>query len=228
MTIGVEFGTDMQFFEQTTYSFIRSNNIYGNSYGASSYQTIATSLKNWNTGIKVGLITKNPRFELFSGIRYTNIKSKMYDNSSMGYFFIILKQEEQTTEYVRVIDINQSSNYLGVPIEASFFISKPHLFTPFIKLGVSVNYRISLVEEVNFYNDAMNNYKSDVLAKFNETDDFYSTGYFSLGIRIGQENKPNVRFEFKAPTFYFSKNTSSFVEASNYGIGFQFNFQMPI
>ncbi|MFC1734301.1 hypothetical protein ACFL6I_28695, partial [candidate division KSB1 bacterium] len=185
----------------------------------------------WYAGIKIERRAKNNKLGLLTGLRYTRVNSsfgKSYtwlDND--GYFYLLYKQEGTTTEYLKIKEVNQYSDYLGIPLEIRHFPFNPRFFRFFLKAAAEFNYRLSTTNDVVFNNDKMESFQAGVAEKFGEPDNFFSMLYFALGLKLGNDNKTNVSLEAVFPSFYLSDNTSSLV-IPQYGGGFQINIQIPL
>lgn len=221
---GIETGIDYQDFQVTDFDFIRGDI---SSYYGSSNQSLSSFFVKWNVGAKVEYRFKNDRLGLFAGLRYTGVESAIGEYSQDSYFLLLFRQYETNTEYLRIKEINQHSNYLGIPVELRLFPFNTKTIRPFIKVGMEFNYRLSTTNEVIFVDERMNEYKDEVLNKFKNPDDFYSSFYLSQGINFVIEDKFNISVELKFPVFYISSALSSFVDSRVFGVGTQINFQLP-
>ncbi|MCK4662742.1 MAG: hypothetical protein KAT68_07750 [Bacteroidales bacterium] len=226
--IGVESGIDFQDCELPEFEFIRGDI---SSYGAGNVANdLMWYFQKWYLGIKIEIRSNNNKFGLFSGLRYTKINTSLgkFSNwsSNTDFFYLLYKQEGTTTEYLKIKEINQSSNYLGIPIEIRYLPFKTGLFRLFFKAAAEINYRLNTTSDVVFYNNAMEYYQDDVINKFDEPNNFYSTLYFSVGWKFGKDNKPNINLEASFPSFFLTDNSSGLVKPITGG-GFQLNIQIP-
>ena len=222
--IGVEAGYDYQNYDILDFDFIRGDNSY---YGHSGGQSVDSYFNKWSFGVKGEWIPKS-QVGFIIGLRYINVSSGMVESSSKSFFHFLLQQNGTSTEYLRIKEINQHTTYLGVPIELRLFPFKVRTFSPFIKFAVDFNYRLNTKNEVVFVNEAMSEYKEQVMDRFDEPDNFYSSFYMSSGFRIAKKDAFCISIEAKLPVFYISKKLSSFNETNVFGFGFQLNFQIPI
>ena len=145
-----------------------------------------------------------------------------------SYFYFCTQQNGLNTEYYRIKEINQTTNYLGIPIEAKIYLMCPHFIRYYCKLGFEFNYQISNQANVIFNNEAMNSATADVIKALGKApDNINMLGTFALGIKIGKENKPTCSIEGYLPTGFFSNYTSTIV-TSNLGYGISIKIQFPL
>ena len=227
--IGIETGMEFQSCNIPEYDFIRAD-IPNYGYGNAS-NNLAGYYDEMYAGIKTEIRNKTNRFGLLTGIRYTKASSSLgkYNTwaSSSDFFYLLNKQEGVNTEYLKVKEINQTSDYLGIPIELRYMLSKKRLFRVFFKVATEINYRINTKYDIVFYNDEMESYSNDVISKFKEPNNFLSEFNLGAGLRIGRDNKINFNIEAALPSVSLTNHSSSLVK-TNAGGGFQINILMPI
>ncbi|MCF8370874.1 MAG: hypothetical protein K9H64_04575 [Bacteroidales bacterium] len=228
--IGVESGIDFQICESTEYDFIRGDvdvSMYGLNDGANN---LTLSLQNWYIGTKAEIRTKNNRFGLSTGVRFSQITSSMSKSTGWSgtadFFYILNKQEGTSTEYLRVKEINQVSNYLGIPVEIKFYPTKPYFVRFFIKGAALISGRLNTSNNVVFYSDEMNPYQNDVINKFDEPKFFLGMVHGSVGIKFGHEDNINLSLEAATPSIIFTENSSSLLKPM-FGGGLQLNILIP-
>lgn len=228
--IGIESG--MTFYEN---KMSNTENIRGGSpsygYGYST-NSITSICQNFFIGVKAEILSMNDRFGLSAGLRYSRINSSAgkpdYWTGNTNYFYWLYRQDGVNTDYLRVREINQASDYLGIPIEFRYFTGiRPKPVRLFLKAGSELNLLLNSKKDVLFKDEAMNLYKSDIESKINDPDPFYATIYFGGGIRIGKELKPSVSLEACIASCFLSKGTFGLVDPE-FGGGFQINVQIPL
>jgi hypothetical protein len=230
MYVGIE--TGMTFIESdiTNMNSIRGDvPSYSNGYSTNSLTTL--TYKSF-IGIKSEIFSLNDRFGLSAGLRYSGIISSLgkgdYMANSTNYFYWLYSQDGVNTEYLRVKEINQKSKYIGIPVELRFFPARrPHLFRIYAKLGVEINCLLQTKTDVVFYDNAMDPYKNDIIAKIEKPSTFYSSIYGGGGIRIGRDLKPSVSLEICMPYLFLTPESTGLVNPI-FGGGFQLNVQIPI
>jgi hypothetical protein len=183
-------------------------------------------------GVKSEIYALNDRFGLSLGLRYSyvycSIGKKSYWQSNTNYFYWLNSTDGLDTEYLKVKEIEQNTNYLGVPVEIRFFTGRrPHLFRFYLKLGAEINCLVQTSKNVVFADYAMNPYKGEVTSKIAKPKSFYGSVYGGAGLRIGKDLKPSFSIEASLPYLVLSQKSFGLVNPDAGG-GFQLNFQIPI
>jgi len=226
--VGAETGFESQHTDAPEFDFIRGDVTYY--YTGYSSDNLSLCFQKNYYGAKVELRSKNNKFGLFGGLRYTRIFTSLGKLSSWEsnseYFFFLNHTDDLSTEYLRIKEINEIDDYIAIPLEIRFFPFNPRLFRFFIKFGVELGLRVNTKSEVEFFNPIMNNRENEVLNKFDETAGFFSNIYFSTGWKLGKDHTPNVSLEFFIPSIVLTKNTSALV-SPQIGSGAQINIQIP-
>jgi hypothetical protein len=202
---------------------------YGNGYSATS---ITSLCQKFFIGIKAEILSMNDRFGLSAGLRYSRINSSAgkpdYWTGNSNYFYWLYKQDGVNTDYLRVREINQASDYLGIPIEFRYYTGiRPKPVRLFLKAGSEFNLLLHSEKNVQFKDESMNLYESDIVSKINDPDPFFATIYFGGGIRIGKELKPSLSLEACLGNFVLGSRTFGLVDPK-FGGGFQLNIQIPL
>jgi len=156
------------------------------------------------------------------------VGKKSYWGSSVNYFYWLYLQDGVNTEYLKVKEIDQKSDYIGIPLEIRFFPARrPRFFRFYFKLGAEFNYLIQSQKDIVFYDPAMDPYKNELTAKVAGPKPFYSALYVGGGFRLGKELKPSVSIEACMPYLFLTQNSGGLVNPI-FGGGFQINVQIPI
>lgn len=215
--IGIEVGSDFYSYEYLQLDFIRENK-------PTQYSdNVAGSFLKMYTGLKVEIRSTSNRIGLFSGIRYTRINSNLGNGS---VFYVQNYIDETTLELLRVKDINQSADYIGIPIEARYFLFKPRKVGLYLKSSIEFNYLIHSNTELKFPTNTMEKYQDGILNKIQDPDTFYSTMFLGFGIKLGKNDKPNINIEACLPALYLSDYSTGLVKPEAGG-GIQINLQIP-
>lgn len=227
--IGIETGMEFQSCKIPEYDFIRAD-IPDYGYGNAS-NNLAGYYDEMYAGLKTEIRSKSEHFGLLIGLRYTKVSSSLgkhntWENSS-DFFYLLNKQEGLNTEYLKVKEINQSSAYLGIPVELRYLMSKNRLFRLFFKLSTEIDYRIDTKNDIVFFNDEMESYSNDVINKFKKPGNFLSEFNFGVGLKVGRDSKINFNIEAALPSVNFNSNSSSLVKTIAGG-GFQINILIPL
>jgi len=227
--IGLETGITFIGNEMKDMDFIRGD-IPSYTMGYSTNSLTSLTYRRF-IGIKPEIFSLNNKFGIQAGFRFSQIfnsvgKSKYWTNSS-DYFYWLYRQEGVNTEYLKVKEVNQTSDYLGIPIEIRYFPIKLDLFQVFIKVGAEINFLLLSKTDIVFHDDAMELYQDDMVKKVGQPNVFSSSIYGAGGIRIGKESKPSISIEACLPYLFLTSESSGLVNPIAGG-GFQINLQIPI
>jgi hypothetical protein len=228
--IGIEAGMIFIESEMSSMDYVRGD--IPSYYGGNLTNSLTSLSYKSFIGIKSEFFSLNDRFGLSGGLRFSRMYSCVgkndYWTNSTNYFYCLYRQDGVNTEYLKVKEINQTSDYIGIPIEIRYFSAKrPHLFRIYFKIGAEINYLIQTQKDIVFYNNAMNSYKEDLTAKIGQPKTFYSSIYGGGGIRIGKELKPSISIEACMPYLFLTSKSFGLVNPI-FGGGFQLNVQIPI
>lgn len=171
-------------------------------------------------------------FGLSSGIRYsrmvTSIGRNSYLSSDPDYFYVNYSQSEMTTEYAKVLEINQKGDYLGIPLELRLLYPKKNHFLKFYyKAGCSFNFKIHSVSDISFFNKSMEQYQSDVIKVLENASPNYTTFHVGAGVKIGKSEKPGISIETYMPICIKFPKGIYFVDPLA-GSGIQLLFNVPL
>jgi hypothetical protein len=200
-------------------------------YGFETNSLTTLSYKSF-FGVKGEIFALNDRLSLSSGLRFSQIVNSVGKNSYWGsgtdYFYWLSSENGTTTNYLRVKQINQKSEYIGIPVEVRGFIARrPHFAQLFLKLGIETDVCLHTKNTVEFANNAMQSHEGELKSQIKDPNTFFAAFYGGGGIRIGRETKPSVSIEGCFPYLLFSPTSLGLVEGS-FGGGFQVNVQIPL
>ncbi|MEA3445350.1 MAG: hypothetical protein U9R19_11575 [Bacteroidota bacterium] len=228
--VGVESGINYQACESTNYDFIRGT-VDVSTFGINDdVNSLNMSFEKWYFGIKSEYRFKENKVGLLYGIRFSQVNSSLSKSttyaSSTTFFYLLNKQESTTTEFLKVKEIIQSSNYLGVPIELKYYLFNIISLRFYIKGSAEISYRLSTNTNVVFHNSEMEAYESEVADKFDKPNNLLVMLYGAGGIKIGKDSNVNLSIETHVPSIILTNNVSGLVNPIA-GTGFQINIQIP-
>jgi hypothetical protein len=181
-------------------------------------------------GVKAEFQTKNGKFGILSGIRYNRLNGSIgkdqYWYNSPEFFYLTFYQDASTTEYLKVKEINQKSDYIGIPLELRIYPFNKKKVRIFFKAAAEFNFLMKTNTDVVFINDEMEVYEDDVAKIVGDPQSFYSLFYLSAGLKIGNNSKPGFSLEACLPSFFLTPDALEMLDPT-VGIGFQLNFQLP-
>ena len=179
-------------------------------------------------GLKAEIVVRD-KFGWSMGVRFSQMESSITKNNNYGndYFYLVTKETATSSEFMKVRHINQSSNYVGVPIEFRYFPYMPRKFRVFIKLAAEGTILLQTKKSVSFGDDAMAKYENDVTRNIKDPAKLSSLLYGGFGIKYGQKSKPSISIEFSGPAWFASYKSNGMLNPV-VGGGVQVNIQIPI
>jgi hypothetical protein len=190
----------------------------------------ALMYKNY-VGVKAEVKLLNNKLGLNGGLRYTRMMSSIgkndYWSRRSDFLYLLYKQQGTLTEYLKVKDINQITNYIGIPVELRIYPYRPRTFQIYYKVGADFNIRLGTKTSVDFHDPAMQHYEKDVSQIIESPWLFYSTFHLAIGLKVGKDDKPGFSIEACAPVAIIANFKSSFVTPEEGG-GFQINIRFPL
>jgi hypothetical protein len=195
-----------------------------------SDNSVSSMMYNSFVGLKPEFFVKNDKFGIAAGLRYTRTNASIfkdqYAGTSNNFFYLLYRQDGINTEYLKVKEIVQASDCIGIPLEIRYFVYKPRLFRLYFKLGAEANFRLRTQTDVVFFNNAMESYEEEVTEIVGQPALFSASLYTSVGLRIGRNSKPTASIELCAPVIALNQESSAMVSPIAGG-GFQVNIQLP-
>lgn len=227
--IGAEAGMAFIESEMPNMDYIRGEMAsYSGGYSNSSLTSL--TYKSY-IGIKPEYFSLNNKLGILAGIRFTGINNSVGKNSYLAnnsdYFYFLYREDGITTEYLRVKQIIQKSDYLGIPFEIRYFPFKPRLFRIYFKLGTEINFIVKTQTDIVFSDNAMEVYQKELAEKVGQPRSLHASVYGAGGVRLGRESKPSVSIEMTLPYLFLTPESSGLANPI-FGGGFQVNFQIPI
>ena len=117
-------------------------------------------------GVKGEIRILNSKVGLLSGLRYTRMVSSIgkeaYWSDNPDFFYLLFRQEDTKTEYLKVKEINQISGYFGIPLEFRIYPYKPRGFNVYYKIGTDLNFRLHSRTSAKFIDDSMEKFEDDI------------------------------------------------------------------
>jgi hypothetical protein len=184
------------------------------------------------TSVKFETHRLNERISLGTGIRFSEYVQSMgkWDliTEGVNYFYFLYRQDDQNTYYARIHSINQTSGYLGIPFEFSFFPMKNiHSFRFYVKMGSEIDFRVSTHTNINFKYIDSETIEDEVASQVSHPSVIGLSFYNCFGFRTGIPGKPMFSVELLFPLFNLNP-VSAGILTNNFGGGIQFSYQIPI
>jgi hypothetical protein len=228
--MGVESGMNFIESKMTDIGLIRGD--IPNYYIGFSATSLTTLSYAWYAGVKSEVFSLNDRFGLSAGIRFSRLNNTIgkeeYWRSNTNYFYWLFQQDGTETEFLKIREIGQKTDYLGIPLELRFLVSRrPHIFQIYGKVGAVTNFRVKTTTRVVFKDPAMEVYEKDVSDQIKEPGPVSFAMYVASGFKIGTDQKPSISIEACFPYFVLNPHASGMLNPL-FGGGFQLTFQVPI
>jgi hypothetical protein len=172
------------------------------------------------------------RVGLSTGLHFVEMKTDFAPTSS--YFYWQMPSNGLTTNYIRVRNIDQRKQYIGIPLEVKWFMSKKNLSVmPYLKVGFALDYCLNTTTAVHFQDAAMEKYSNEIKSRLPETSSFFASVYPAVGLRFGKENydsqwNPWLNIEVRLGETVLSENLSSFTKNNIADFGAQIALQIPL
>jgi hypothetical protein len=195
----------------------RSNGLFG--------PRIVSQINKSFAGIKIEKRTANTKFGFSTGLRFTRLESSVIKSGVPDFFYILLRQTGTTTEYLQVRQLTEVADYLGIPIEVSFYVPRIRTFRFYVMAGLEWSHQLRRKTGVLFSSPAMESYESDIAEIIGEPDAYYAAMYTRAGLIIGKQ-KPILSFGLTLPVVI--TNTVSALNKPVAGAGFQMQFYLPL
>jgi hypothetical protein len=184
------------------------------------------------TGIKYETLLLSRRIGLAAGIRFSQFVQNTGKweilSEGVNYFYFLYDQDEHNTYYSRIKSILQTSSYLGVPAEFTFFpLENQHLYRFYMKMGAEIDFRVSTKTNIHFMNEGMPSLESQVASHISSPSLVGFSIYNCVGIRAGVDGKPTFSVELLIPLLNTNPGSPGLLK-NRFGAGLQFNYHIPI
>jgi hypothetical protein len=191
---------------------------------------MALLYKNY-IGVKAAIRLANNKLELAGGVRFTRMESSLGKNSYWSgrsdFLYLLFRQQGTVTDYLKIKEISQVTNYIGIPLELRIYPYAEHFIQLYYKVGTDFNVLVRKKTTVDFYVPAMQHYEEEVGRIVEDPWHFYSTVQLGIGLKIGKNSKPGINIEACVPVAILANYKSSFVTPEAGG-GFQLNIRFPL
>jgi hypothetical protein len=166
-----------------------------------------------------------------SGLRYNRTVSSIgkttYWSDSPDFFYVRYWNDGTTSEYAKVREINQTSHYIGIPVELRIYPYKDRLINIYYKAGVSFNLNVGSKTGIVLQSEEMNTYERDVVQAVEGPQSYFGSFHLGLGLKVGRLPKPGFIIEASIPVGILTPDEASFVTPQA-GAGFQFMIRVPL
>jgi hypothetical protein len=184
-------------------------------------------------GIKFEKRLMDDLFGLSAGLRYSRMNNSIgrdsYMSSGVDYFYLNYSQSYLNTEYAKVCEIIQKTDYVGIPLEVRLYPKKENksIFKLYYKAGVSFNIKVNSRSDISFFNESMLPYQAEVLKVIEKPSPNFTSFHIGLGLKIGKSNRPGISIETYTPIGVRFPEGTYLVEPLA-GSGIQFLVCLPL
>jgi hypothetical protein len=204
------------------------------SYGSGSgVLSLRTTYNVVYAGAKGEMFLSNEKFRIGVGIQYSQMTGKIDNDNGWGdynpnrFFFYRYRESGTTTEYVTIEKMEQSTSYVGVPVDVRFFPFNPRRFNLYFKVGAELNIRVATETAIDFHEPSMEEYKGEITETLAEPDAVSGLGYVAAGIQFGRPGQFKFGLEVPAPCFSLSPDATGIVKPTAGG-GFMIFIAIPL
>ena len=183
---------------------------------------------SYGFGLKLEYVL-HKRIAISSGLRFSFYKAAL--NSDRDFFLWKVSETETSANYVKISSISQTNYYLGIPLEARFFVTEKDFFARvYFIVGNSFNFLVASYNKVAFHNPEMEKYSSNVLGQIGDPNLFYGSFYGGIGLKLGKANYPFGSIELFFPAINYTRNNvHSFVNIDAVpSFGFRTTLNIPV
>ena len=178
-------------------------------------------------GIKYEALFFKNVFGVSSGLRFYQTSAQLNHNKKNDAFFWLLRQEEQSSDYISLRSIDQKNYYVSLPLEFRVFPRKrDRFFKNYFKIGGAMNYRFASNYKIDFQDPQMSKYAGEIENNIRKPCTFSGFIFPAFGCRWGRNKDPWFNLEFQFPGFIIAQRKHAFVEP-NVGLGMQFSVLLP-
>jgi hypothetical protein len=186
--------------------------------------------KNY-AGVKAEIKLKGELLGLIGGLRFTRMESSLgkddYWSTRADFLYLLYAQNGTTTEYLKVKDITQVSEYIGIPLELRIYPYEYKFIQMYYKIGADFNILLHSKTNTRFFDPAMEKYEAGVEKIVEDPWPVYASFHLAIGVKIGKPEKPGINIEACAPAAILANFKSSFV-IPQAGGGIQLNIRIPL
>jgi len=192
---------------------------------------IRSLLYNTYIGVKFEYRMVKNLLGLSGGLRYNRMVSSIgktaYWTDSPDFFYVNFWNDATSSEYAKVLEINQKSDYIGIPVELRIYPYKDYPVNVYFKAGGSFNLLAGSKTDLVFKDETMNPYERNVASVIEEPSSYFASFHLGVGLKVGKLTKPGFILEASIPVGIVTPDKATFVTPQG-GVGFQFMVRIPL
>jgi hypothetical protein len=201
---------------------------YEDYYMGDCYQNTAHVINKIYAGIKYETLFAKNKIGILYGLRFYQLSAQLDHDSKYDAFIWLLREEGLHSDFVTIRSMNQKNYYGSVPLEIRFFpYNKDCLLKVYVKMGGTLNYRLSTNYKIDFQAAEMSVYTDAVESQIKKPSDISGYVFTGVGLKWGKNKDPWFNTEIQFPGFMIAQRKHPFVEPY-LGVGIQLSAQIPI
>jgi Galactokinase len=191
------------------------------------------NIKSYCTSVYAGIASEwfflNNKIGISTGLRFTSLncianKDGMGSSSS---FYLLYQQNGLNTDYLRIKEISQQSEYLGIPLDFKFFVFRNELSKFYIKTCVVFNVKLQTKTKISFYDPSMDSYSGNVSGMVGSPNSFSLGFNLSGGYQLVLPHSPVVNLECSLPSAILTREKKGLLDPIS-GAGIQISVMLPL
>lgn len=178
-------------------------------------------------GLKSELSVWGNRLTFASGLRYTRVNQQISPAWDSPLYLYL--PSSQGVELFRVRGMNESLEYIGVPLEADILLwGRLSNWQIYVKAGMQAGVKIHGKTTLDFVSREMEKYGDEIIAAAGKApSDFFLNAYSGLGLRLILNNGIRLSIEALFPPNFLTKDNFSLLTSKTYGGG-QLSASFPV
>jgi hypothetical protein len=168
---------------------------------------------------------------LSGGLRYNRMVSSIgktdYWTESPDFFYVSFWSDATSTEYAKVLEINQKSDYIGIPVEIRIYPYKDYPVNVYFRAGGSLNLLAGSQTNLVFQDKTMDPYVRNVASVIEKPSSYFVSFHLGVGLKVGKLTKPGFILEASVPVGIVTPDKATFVTPQA-GAGIQFMVRIPL
>lgn len=229
MFLYIESGIDFISCEAPDKDYIRAD--VDPFYNGTVAESARSLLYNEYFGIKFEYRVLRNLLGVSGGIRYNRMVSSIgktsYWEDTPEFFYVRYWSDGENTEYAKVTEINQKTDYLGIPLELRIYPYKDYPVNVYFKAGASLNMNIGSKTGIVFLDEAMYPYEASVASVVENPPSYFGSFHLGAGVKIGRLAKTGFILEASVPVAVLMPEKASLVTPLT-GAGLQFMIRVPL
>jgi hypothetical protein len=182
-------------------------------------------------GVRYGYYFPRFRSGISTGVRFTGLDTEIsgYTSDISDFFYLRYSMQDSDTKFARVKSMAESNYFITVPLELIVVPTTYKNVSIYAKAGVEYSVlNVKSAADIEFQDELMDSYEEEILGALSgSANRHYSTFYSAIGLKFGQEDRPNFLLEIYLPSFFLTENNFELIDVDYYQ-GFKLSIQFPV